>query len=175
MTTGPRSTTLPPTLASVRAGRHFVRDVLLDWQLPQLVDDAQLCTSELVTNAVRHAGTEVVVTVRLDTCVTVAVDDRNPDLSHPVIARAAHPWASGGRGLAIVEAVSSQWGVAPAAAGKCVWFSLAVPDEGADTADLFSLGTKRDDNVRAAAQRESDRAATAALSEQDDGTQRVSR
>jgi Histidine kinase-like ATPase domain len=59
-----------PEPAAVGAARRFVRDTLRSWQLAgpawgQLVDDAVLLTSELVTNAVLHAGTPVQVTCRL--------------------------------------------------------------------------------------------------------------
>jgi hypothetical protein len=59
-----------PEPAAVGAARRFVRDTLRAWELAgpawgQLVDDAVLLTSELVTNAVLHAGTPVQVTCRL--------------------------------------------------------------------------------------------------------------
>lgn len=59
-----------PEPAAVGAARRFVRDTLRSWELAgpawgQLVEDAVLLTSELVTNAVLHAGTPVRVTCRL--------------------------------------------------------------------------------------------------------------
>src|SRR5580700_7201892 len=73
-----------PTAAA--AARRFVRDTLQDWVISGeakdghgLVDDAVLLTSELVTNAVVHAGTPVRVTCRLvDASVEVVVSDGHP-------------------------------------------------------------------------------------------------
>ena len=65
------------------AARRFVRQVLGEWHLSHLAEDAVLLTSELVTNAVVHAGTEVELTCRLDVHATPArleieVDDHHP-------------------------------------------------------------------------------------------------
>jgi len=72
-----------PEPAAVGAARRFVRDTLRSWELAgpawgQLVDDAVLLTSELVTNAVLHAGTQVQVTCRL-----LHDDDQSGDADGP--------------------------------------------------------------------------------------------
>ena len=72
-----------PEPAAAAAARRFVRETLRSWQLAdrssRLVDDAVLLTSELVTNAIVHAGTPLQVSCRLeDGEVEVTVQDRHP-------------------------------------------------------------------------------------------------
>lgn len=127
-------------LASVRSGRHFVRDVLLDWDLEQLVDDAQLCVSEIVTNAVTHAGTDVAISVRNeDDAVVVEVHDGVPTMVPQQPAVAAPLEATSGRGMHIVAALSVAWGVRTDSTGKVIWFRLPVPGEGSRSADADVL------------------------------------
>jgi anti-sigma regulatory factor (Ser/Thr protein kinase) len=63
--------TYDPESAAVPAARRFVRETLRSWQLlgcDGLLADAELLTSELVTNAIAHAETPVRVTCRADSC-----------------------------------------------------------------------------------------------------------
>lgn len=129
---------LPCELASVTAGRHFVRDVLNAWHLPRLVDDAQLATSELVANAVRHAGTDLRLSVSLDDGVVIAIEDSRPEIRHPVLANPGS-MAESGRGLHIVAAVSSDWGIRATPNGKAVWFALLLPDSASPDAEMLQL------------------------------------
>ena len=114
-------TASPSALASVRS---WVRDVLRDWVVAEpTVDDAVLLTSELATNAVQHARSAFDVTMtRQANAIRVAVADdsqRLPSLRENV------PYGEGGRGLLIVEAVSSEWGAEPVPGdGKVVWFAV---------------------------------------------------
>ena len=142
MSTFERQLRLPEQLSSVTRARHFVRDVLLSWDLEALVDDAQLGTSELVANAIRHAGTDLALTVRVDGMVTIAIQDGQPELRRPVIADADF-LAENGRGLHIVAAISQDWGITTAANGKVVWFSLALPKSTRDDADVLSIDRRR--------------------------------
>lgn len=94
-----------------------------------LVDDAVLLTSELVTNAVVHAGTPVQVTCRLaEGAVEVVVSDGHPGRIVPEApGREAVPSErTGGRGLLLPAALASAWGVAYGRASKAVWFRLAL-------------------------------------------------
>jgi|tagenome__1003787_1003787.scaffolds.fasta_scaffold20452538_1 serine/threonine-protein kinase RsbW len=87
-----------------------------------LLDDALLCVSELVTNAVA-AGCSI-LTLHLsvdDHVVRVSVLDDAPGLPVPKHPR---PHDRSGRGLRMVEALSRRWGVDPAASGKEVWAEL---------------------------------------------------
>jgi hypothetical protein len=102
-----------------------------------LVDDAVLLTSELVTNAVVHAGTAVQVTCRLaDGAIEVVVSDGHPGRQVPE-APDREPIATertGGRGLLLPAALASAWGVAYGRASKAVWFRLALDGAGSGLA-----------------------------------------
>jgi anti-sigma regulatory factor (Ser/Thr protein kinase) len=133
-----RQLELPEDLSSVTRARRFVRDLLQTWDLHALVEDAQLGTSELVANAVRHAGTDLVLTVRVDELVTIAIRDGQPELRRPVIAGADF-LAENGRGLHIVAAISDDWGITTAVNGKVVWFNLALPATEGHDADILAF------------------------------------
>jgi anti-sigma regulatory factor (Ser/Thr protein kinase) len=124
-----------PEPKAAAAARRFVRDTLQAWVVTGaadghgLVDDAVLLTSELVTNAVVHAGTPVQVTCRLaDGAVEVVVSDGHPGRLVPEAPeREAVPSErTGGRGLLLPAALASAWGVAYGRASKAVWFRLAL-------------------------------------------------
>jgi anti-sigma regulatory factor (Ser/Thr protein kinase) len=133
-----RTVDLPCELRSVTEARHLVRDTLLAWHLPQLVDDAQLGVSELVANAVRHARTPLELTVALEDGVTIEVRDRQPELRRPTFG--AHDvFAEGGRGLQLVSAVAQDWGIRARADGKVIWFVLKAPDASVPDAHLYAL------------------------------------
>ena len=129
-----------PTAAA--AARRFVRDTLQAWAATGvvtdghgLIDDAVLLTSELVTNAVVHAGTEVHLTCRLaDDAVEVVVRDGHPARLVPEAAddESGPAERTGGRGLLLPAALASAWGVAYGRSSKAVWFrlGLAGPDGG---------------------------------------------
>ena len=131
-----------PELTAAAAARRFVRDTLRLWDLTgrsacqdALVDDAVLLTSELVTNAVLHAGTPVQVTCRLlgdrpDAAVEIAVLDRRPAQLHPDVPHTAAEAAerTSGRGLQLPSELASVWGVTYAHAAKAVWFRLGLAE-----------------------------------------------
>jgi serine phosphatase RsbU (regulator of sigma subunit)/anti-sigma regulatory factor (Ser/Thr protein kinase) len=118
-----------PQPTAVAAARRFVRETLNSWQLPcrdDLVSDAVLLTSELVTNAVVHAGTGVQVACSLQGAdVEVSVLDRHPARMIPnqPAGPADRP---GGRGLLLPGALSSSWGVTYGPVAKVVWFRLGL-------------------------------------------------
>jgi anti-sigma regulatory factor (Ser/Thr protein kinase) len=119
---------LPFDKYAPRAARRFVAGY--SRSLPgELADDAALLVSELVTNAVRHGGPELTVRVHVEpTALGVAVQDHGTAAPSP---RTGPPDASSptGRGLLLVDSVSSEWGVTPSdpPPGKTVWFRLARP------------------------------------------------
>ncbi|WP_432519959.1 ATP-binding SpoIIE family protein phosphatase [Kineococcus sp. SYSU DK006] len=117
---------LPPDVRSVASGRELLRARLVAWSAEELLDEAELVLSELVTNALVHAGGGAGLTLRFDAAarrLTIAVRDRSP---RSPLERAAGPEALGGRGLGIVEAVADDWGVQGEDDGKTVWAHLAV-------------------------------------------------
>jgi anti-anti-sigma factor len=88
-------------------------------------DTAQLVASELVTNAVVHAGTPIELTLRLlPPLLHIAVRDRGP--GHPKITGLVDESAESGRGLVLVEALSSSWGSFVPPFGKIVWATVRV-------------------------------------------------
>lgn len=131
------SVQLASALSSVPVGRHFVRDLLIGWDLAAAVDDASLAVTELIANAVKHARSTVIVKVVVDSDILVSVHDRSPQIVKGVIPAA--PLAESGRGLRIVAAVSSEWGVTPERTGKCHWFRLPLPDSAGADADVITL------------------------------------
>ena len=127
-----------PEPAAAAAARRFVRDTLRTWQVvgrsasqDELVDDAVLLTSELVTNAVVHAGTPVQVTCRLaHGAVEVVVLDRHPVQLVPDREPRDSSGAerTSGRGLMLPSELASSWGVTYARTAKAVWFRLGIAD-----------------------------------------------
>lgn len=107
---------------SVAAARRFVTQVLESWGRPDLLADAALVTSELATNAVRHAASPFRTDVDRDGAgVRISVTDLAPG---QVVATAADFDDLNGRGVAIVQALSSRWGCDPAPGGKVLWAEL---------------------------------------------------
>jgi len=118
---------LPPAAASVRDGRRFVTGVLDTWGLPELVETAALLTSELLTNSVLHARTDILLTLsRHDLGVEIVVRDG----SRAAPRRRRHqPDATTGRGLELLERLASSWEVSVDDDGKSVRFVVdAVTD-----------------------------------------------
>jgi anti-anti-sigma regulatory factor/anti-sigma regulatory factor (Ser/Thr protein kinase) len=116
---------LEPASHAPRVARELAADACSDWDLLGAATSAQIVSSELVTNAVRHAGTVMDLTVSLrDRHLRVSVRDRTGRM-----ARRQSPSESDdhGRGLLIVEAVASAWGSAPTPDGKVVWAAVRVP------------------------------------------------
>ncbi|MFF0433674.1 ATP-binding protein [Streptomyces sp. NPDC004327] len=119
---------LPSRIGQVR---RIVSAHLRHWQLDALIDHASLGVTELLTNVHRHAQPDKMCTVEVELLLdrlTVSVrdnDPRFPDVSEP--DGAADEFATSGRGLAIVEALSESWGVRPHDSGKIVWFTLQAP------------------------------------------------
>ncbi len=109
---------------SVGLARHFVAATLEAWDLDDLDEVACLLTSELAANAVVHAGTAFQVTVHLDPPeLLVEVVDFAPSQS---VRHEVSNDRRSGRGLVIVEALASRWGVRIQTEAKAVWFSLPV-------------------------------------------------
>jgi GAF domain-containing protein/anti-sigma regulatory factor (Ser/Thr protein kinase) len=123
---------------AVRTARHFVRDALSESAVKRFADDAELVVAELVTNAVLHAAPPLRVTVRASASgVRIDVAD---GAERPPVRPTANPEAMTGRGLALVAALSSQWGFETAGAGKVVWTELGETgdDDGTDV-DIDTL------------------------------------
>ena len=117
--------------------RRLVSRTLRDWRLDHLQDTATLLVSEVVTNAVLHARTRLVIELqRRGSTVRVTVSDCSDRLPKP---RRADREAGTGRGLGLVASLASAWGTAPGVEPwrKDVWFELptdprALPHPGED-------------------------------------------
>ncbi len=120
-----------PVGRSVATARAFVRDTLQGWGYSDVVDDAVVLTSELVTNAVIHAGTTAdVLCLRTDEGVRVEVADRYPEREIPIQGTGlslGSPDRENGRGLLLCAALASRWGVEYTSTFKQVWFQLDLP------------------------------------------------
>jgi len=126
---------LAPAPTSVSTARRLVRDCCQRWRLTsEVTDNAQMVVSELVANAVEHAGTAIDLTV----ChhrqrLRIAVADRHHAV--PALERGSgetdprQPLADRGRGLALVARSVANWGVLRGPDGKIVWAALPAPRE----------------------------------------------
>ncbi|HVE63968.1 MAG TPA: SpoIIE family protein phosphatase [Mycobacteriales bacterium] len=124
---------LPPTPASVFLARRFTAQLLEAWGLSDdVVRSAELVMSELVTNAARHSEEPIEVRLSCESQVLrMEVEDtshRMPDVPTGVAVDGVDEEATGGRGLVLVDAISSRWGVVSAGLNKHVWAELDVPD-----------------------------------------------
>ncbi|WP_220278181.1 SpoIIE family protein phosphatase [Streptomyces himalayensis] len=124
--------TFDPVGRSVATARSFVRDTLQGWGFTDIVDDAVVLTSELVTNAVVHAGTAAeVLCLRTGDGARIEVADRYPEREIPLqqsLATMGSPDREGGRGLQLCAALASRWGVDYTPTHKQVWFQLDLPE-----------------------------------------------
>jgi anti-sigma regulatory factor (Ser/Thr protein kinase) len=114
-----------PPLGKIRA---WLRGQLGDLGRTTVVD-AELLTTELVTNAHEHADGAAELRVSVPEgrdVVRVEVDDHCPQLK-PQRVEKPDPTTPHGRGLALVEAISAQWGVDTGAGIKTVWAEISVP------------------------------------------------
>lgn len=146
-------TTLSGSPLAPGTARGLVRAALQEWAdrgLPgtarisgRLTQDAMVAVSELVTNAVVHAGTEVALACRLEPdtgALVVEVTDRHP--SRPLREGSAEPSYEApeqGRGLRLVAALADAWGVSYRRGTKTVWARLPA-EEADDPADPPDLG-----------------------------------
>ncbi|WP_395759287.1 SpoIIE family protein phosphatase [Streptomyces althioticus] len=126
------------------SARAMLRKALTEWAQSsadgadlltgRVGDDAALVTSELVTNAVVHAGTDVHLTCRLEEdtgALVVEVADRHPSRAprDDAAEAPAHDIPEYGRGLRLVAALAESWGVTYRAGSKTVWARLPTREE----------------------------------------------
>ncbi|TDC06163.1 GAF domain-containing protein [Nonomuraea longispora] len=139
-TTRVSSTAFEGTPHAPAHARKFVRQVLGEWRLSHLAEDAVLLTSELVTNAVVHAGTGIELTCRLDVDdgpakLEIEVDDHLParTIDECGVMPAVTPGSEvrpSGRGLALAGMLADAWGVTYTRTAKRVWVRLELADGG---------------------------------------------
>lgn len=112
------------SLADVGRARGFVATASNIWGYDDLTPQLTLLTSETVTNAIEHGVEPISLRLtRLEDGVRVAVNDAGRAL--PIDGGLPHPRAESGRGVAIVRALASDFGVEMRPPnGKAVWFDL---------------------------------------------------
>ncbi|WP_258723463.1 ATP-binding protein [Cellulomonas sp. NS3] len=113
---------------AARLGRRWTRRIArtygADDSTVQLVE---LLTSEVVTNAVKYGQNTGPIDIDVqchDDTLTIAVSDDNPT---PPTLKHRPPHVPGGRGIQLLERLTTEWGWRPQAHGKSVWFTVALP------------------------------------------------
>ncbi|MEU8956245.1 SpoIIE family protein phosphatase [Streptomyces sp. NPDC048518] len=116
----------PEGLADARAA---LREHLASWGLGEVADDVEVAAGELLVNALVHTEGGAILTLEVLTGpprrVRLWVKDRSSDRPRK---RTPGETATSGRGMLLVEAVASGWGVEPRGEGKAVWCDFEVPD-----------------------------------------------
>jgi PAS domain S-box-containing protein len=116
--------TLSGDRALVGHARRFARRTLEGWGLTALTDQTELLTSELVTNALVHAGAPTQLRLFRNQALTVEVSDVD---GHAPRMRRALEDDEGGRGMHLVNELAHRWGSRGTPRGKVVWFELELP------------------------------------------------
>ncbi|MET9494088.1 SpoIIE family protein phosphatase [Streptomyces sp. NPDC006552] len=116
----------PEGLADTRAA---LREHLASWGLGAVADDVEVAAGELLVNALLHTEGGAILTLEVlsgPPCrVRLWVKDRSSTRPR---RRSPGETATSGRGLLMVEALASNWGVEPRGEGKAVWCDFVVPD-----------------------------------------------
>jgi anti-sigma regulatory factor (Ser/Thr protein kinase) len=115
----------PAVAGSVGRAREEVALACQRWHVPELADPARLVVSELVANAVEHAGTPVQMSLRW--CapqLRIEVADQTTAAAAPRADRSER-----GKGLLLVDACAASWGCRPRRDGKAVWAILVRPGQ----------------------------------------------
>lgn len=115
---------MPPDTQSPWRARRFVAETLTG-ATDSVADVVALLVSEMVTNAVLHARTDIRVSIERH-ADTVHVEVADDCVSGPTLRHFTHQAATG-RGLQLVAELADRWGSEPRSGGKVVWFELVVP------------------------------------------------
>lgn len=118
---------LPAEPQSAAEARSLVLVACSRWHAQAVRSDTELVVTELIANAVRHAGTEIVVRLSLlrdNGGVRAEVTDRS---TRPVRPRHVGTMSEHGRGLFLIDTLSSRWGADATGDGKTVWAEI-IPD-----------------------------------------------
>jgi anti-anti-sigma regulatory factor len=117
--------TFGPEPGSITLAREMVVTACRSWGFDHLADPAELVVAELVSNAVRHARTPLSLSL---TCTKrklhIAVRDQAQDPARLVGPTSEN--GGGGRGLIIIEALTTGWGCTAVPDGKVTWATLSI-------------------------------------------------
>ncbi|MFJ6518596.1 SpoIIE family protein phosphatase [Streptomyces filamentosus] len=131
----------PQGLSDARAA---VGQALRDWGMPELSDDAELLTGELLVNVLLHTEGGAVLTLEVlpepVRRVRLSVQDRSSAWPR---RRTPGEAATSGRGLLLMDALASRWGVEPRGEGKAVWCEIGPARVGADAGAGTAEGSGR--------------------------------
>jgi anti-sigma regulatory factor (Ser/Thr protein kinase) len=118
---------LPADPRAAGMSRRFLRRTMQGWGADaDTMETAELCVSELVTNAVMHGGTSATVCAELDNdLVTIVVEDRGGRGAIQHSPQDAMMMVSG-RGLTLVDALTAAWGAEQVGDSTTVWFELEL-------------------------------------------------
>jgi ABC-type transporter Mla MlaB component len=117
------SLALDPVAGAARRSRELVTEACGRWDRPELAGPACIVVTEMVNNVVAHARTPMTVLLaRHGDGMSVAVRDESATV--PRFAGPVAPTSYGGRGLLLIDAVSSRWGNLELDDGKVVWALL---------------------------------------------------
>ena len=116
---------LPPDPAVVAEARKSATRQLSDWGLDDLAFTTELVVSELVTNAIRHAGGPIRLRLIAEQALICEVSDGGasaPHLRHPKTTD------EGGRGLLLISQFTQRWGTRYTSDGKIIWAEQSLTD-----------------------------------------------
>ncbi|GAA0742866.1 ATP-binding protein [Dactylosporangium roseum] len=117
--------TLQPMVDATAAARHLVGRACRLWGVSRIGDLAELVVTELVSNVVRHARTEMEVCVGLRRrLLHISVRDHSSALPRPGATNDS--LREDGRGLLVISALTAAWGYTPVPDGKVVWATLRI-------------------------------------------------
>ena len=137
--------TLPGLASSVPTARHFVESILTSWGRPDAAWTGALLVSELAANCALHARTEFTVKVAQAPSGHLRIEVADGSLRIPQ-QRSYGVDATTGRGLRLVSALCSDWGVTRHDDGKTVWVDLPAEPAG----DLAAGGELAEEALLAA-------------------------
>ncbi|MCX4966730.1 SpoIIE family protein phosphatase [Streptomyces sp. NBC_00654] len=127
----------PEGLSDARA---IVRQALADWGMAELADDAELVTGELLVNVLLHTEGGAVLTLEVlpepVRRVRLSVQDRSSVWPR---RRTPGETSTSGRGLLLLDAVATRWGIEPRGEGKAVWCEIG-PNPGPAAAPPSTAG-----------------------------------
>jgi sigma-B regulation protein RsbU (phosphoserine phosphatase) len=117
-------TMLPPDGRSATQARRLLEAAIDEASLDGFVDEALLLVTELVTNAIVHAGTDIDLDIETGPGrLRVEVTDQSPG-ALPLAPESPAATREGGRGLFLLDALATEWGTRHSGHGKSVWFVL---------------------------------------------------
>jgi anti-sigma regulatory factor (Ser/Thr protein kinase)/anti-anti-sigma regulatory factor len=123
-----RRLTLPPTRQAPARARAVVSQACHEWGVEHVASAAAQVVSELVSNAVEHAGPgDVCLTVALSTSylhLSVSDGSSHPPVRQPIEPSEQETPPERGRGLFLVDLYATAWGTSPTPSGKTVWATL---------------------------------------------------